>query len=363
MYLTQISYNNFRCLEDRKIEFDKNMNIIYGKNGQGKTSLIESIYFLGTGKSFRTKKTKEIFRYNTNRVITFGTFYDRSESKKNIAIDVNIDKKEFYIDKIKNKYVDYIGILNVISFIPEDIEIIIGNPSIRRNFFNYEISQARREYLRNLIDFEKILKIRNKMIKEKNTKNELFTIYNDKFIDDGTKIIVQRRKNKKKISILLNLNYRKLFDEKSELKLKYNCFLGNIEKLTEEEIKNKFIEVAEKRKDRELYIGYSLIGPQKDEFEFELNGKSAKSYSSQGEKKSIIFALKVSEIDILVKEKKEYPIFLMDDIASYFDEIRKNKILSYFENKNIQCFITSTEDLKIKGKRIFIDKGKVVTDV
>ena len=164
MYLTQISYNNFRCLEDRKIEFDKNMNIIYGKNGQGKTSLIESIYFLGTGKSFRTKKTKEIFRYNTNRVITFGTFYDRSESKKNIAIDVNVDKKEFYIDKVKNKYVDYIGILNVISFIPEDIEIIIGNPSIRRNFFNYEISQARREYLRNLIDFEKILKIRNKMI-------------------------------------------------------------------------------------------------------------------------------------------------------------------------------------------------------
>ena len=360
MQLTQLSYNNFRCLEDRKIEFDKNINIIYGKNGQGKTSLIEAIYFVGTGKSFRTKKTKEVFRYNTNRLITFGTFFDKYDDKRNIAIDVNLDRKDFYINKEKSKYVDYIGTLNVISFIPEDIEIIIGNPSIRRSFFNYEISQAKKEYLKNLIEFEKLLKIRNKMIKEKNTKNDLFKIYNEKFIENGSKIVFQRREFVKKLSILLNLNYRKLFDEKSELKLKYNCFLGNIEKFSLEEIEKKFFDFSDKRKERELYLGYSLIGPQKDEFEFELNGKNAKSFSSQGEKKSIIFSLKISEIDILVKEKNEFPIFLMDDIASYFDEIRKSKILTYFENKNIQCFITSTEDLKIKGKKIFIEKGKVV---
>ena len=360
MFLTQISYNNFRCLEDRKIEFDKNINIIYGKNGQGKTSLIEAIYFLGTGKSFRTKKTKEIFRYNTNRLITFGTFFDRNDNKKNIAIDVNLERKDFYIDKDKNRYVDYIGTLNVISFIPEDVEIIIGNPSTRRNFFNYEISQAKKEYLKNLIEFEKLLKIRNKMIKEKNIKNDLFKIYNEKFIEDGSKILFQRREFVKKLSILLNLNYRKLFDEKSELKLKYNCFLGNIDKLSLEEIEKKFFDFSDKKKERELYLGYSLVGPQKDDFEFELNGKNAKSFSSQGEKKSIIFALKISEIDILVKEKNEFPIFLLDDIASYFDEIRKGKILTYFENKSIQCFITSTEDLKIKGKKIFIEKGKVV---
>ena len=105
-----------------------------------------------------------------------------------------------------------------------------------------------------------------------------------------------------------------------------------------------------------------LLGPQKDDFVFELNGKNAKAYSSQGEKKSIIFSLKISEIDILIKEKKEYPIFIMDDIASYFDEVRKKSILSYFVNKKIQCFITSTEDLGIEGKKFIVEKGKIINE-
>ena len=156
------------------------------------------------------------------------------------------------------------------------------------------------------------------------------------------------------------MNYRKLFDENSELKLKCDCFLGNVEKKTREELKEKFEMLCKRKSEREKFLGYSLLGPQKDDFIFELNGKNAKAYSSQGEKKSIIFSLKISEIDILIKEKKEYPIFLMDDIASYFDEVRKKSILSYFENKKIQCFITSTEDLGIEGKKFIVEKGKVV---
>ncbi len=359
MQLTQLSYNNFRCLNDDKILFDEKFNLIYGKNGQGKTSLIEAIYFLGTGRSFRTKKIKELVRYNSNRVITFGS-YTTKDNKKNIAIDVNNEKKEFYVNKNKSKYVDYIGLLNIISFIPEDIEIIIGSPQIRRSFFNYEISQAKREYLTSLVDFEKILKIRNKLIKDKKENTDIYQIYNEKFIKEGTKILINRREYVKKISILLNLNYRKLFDEKSELKLKYECFLGYIDKLSYEEIEQKFIEIANRKKEREKYIGHSLIGPQKDEFIFELNGKNAKSYSSQGEKKSIIFSLKISDIDILVKETNENPIFLMDDISSYFDEKRKKSILEYFENRKTQCFITATEDLGIKGKKFIVDKGVVM---
>ena len=99
-----------------------------------------------------------------------------------MAIDVNEDRKDFYINRNKNKYIDYVGLLNIISFIPEDIEIIIGNPGVRRNFFNYEISQARKDYLRSIVDFEKILKIRNKLIREKKTGEEIYRIYNEKFI-------------------------------------------------------------------------------------------------------------------------------------------------------------------------------------
>lgn len=362
MYLSQINYNNFRCLENKKIDLDRNFNLIYGKNGQGKTSLIEAVHFLATGKSFRTKKNKELIKYNWNRVTVFGKYISKNENENTIAIDVNEDKRDFYVNRMKNSYIDYVGILNIISFIPEDIELIVGNPGVRRNFFNYEISQAKKNYLKSIVDFEKILKIRNKLIKDKKTEDEIYKIYNEKFIEEGLNIILYRREFIRSLSILLNLNYRKLFDEKSELKLKYECFLGNIEKQSREELKEKFEIQCRKKFEREKYLGFSLLGPQKDDFVFELNGKNAKMYSSQGEKKSIIFSLKVSEIDMLVKEKNEYPIFIMDDVASYFDEIRKKSILNYFVNKKIQCFITSTEDLGIEGKKIIVDRGKVIVD-
>ena len=357
MYLSQINFNNFRCLEDDKLVFSKDFNLIYGKNGQGKTSLIEAIYFLATGKSFRTKKVKEMKKYNFHRAIVFGKF-ETKNGNKIIAIDVKEEKKDYYINKRKSKYIDYIGNLNVISFIPEDIEIIMGNPNIRRGFFNYEISQARKDYLKSIVSFEKILKVRNKLIKEKKTYEEIYKIYNKKFIEEGVNIIIHRREFIKKISDLLNFNYQKLFDKKAKLKLKYDCFLGIVEKKSRSELVEKFKEQCLKKMERENFLGYSLLGPQKDDFVFELNGKNAKSYSSQGEKKSIIFSLKISEIDILMAEKNEYPIFVMDDISSYFDEIRKNSILDYFKNKKIQCFITSTQDLKIFGKQFIVDGGK-----
>ena len=244
MYLNQISYSNFRCLEDGKIDLDRNFNLIYGKNGQGKTSFIEAVHFLATGKSFRTKKLRELFRYNRNRVIVFGKYTGKNNEENTMAIDVNEDRKDFYINRNKNKYIDYVGILNIISFIPEDIEIIIGNPSVRRNFFNYEISQARKDYLKSIVDFEKILKVRNRLIKEKKTGEEIYRIYNDRFIEEGVNIIIHRREFIRNISILLNLNYRKLFDEKSELKLKYECFLGETEKKSREELTEKFRELC-----------------------------------------------------------------------------------------------------------------------
>ena len=362
MYLNQISYSNFRCLEDKKIDLDRNFNLIYGKNGQGKTSFIESVHFLATGKSFRTKKIKEIFRYNRNRVTVFGKYTGKNDIENTVAVDINEDRKDFYFNRNKSRYIDYVGLINIISFIPEDIELIVGNPGVRRNFFNYEISQAKKEYLRTIVEFEKILRTRNRLIKEKKTEEDIYEIYNEKFIEVGTDIVIYRREFIKNISILLNLNYRKLFDQKSELKLKYDSFLGEIEKKSRDELKEKFLEQCRKKKEREKLTGYSLLGPQKDDFIFELNGKNSKAYSSQGEKKSIIFALKVSEIDMLVKEKNEYPIFIMDDIASYFDEIRKKSILEYFVNRKIQCFITSTEDMEKKKKKIILDKGKVVTE-
>lgn len=359
MYLLDNTYFGFRNLKDKKIEFSEKINFFYGKNGQGKTSILESIYFSGSGKSFRTKKNKEILQYNKNIYGALSSYKDKNSEKK-IGTKYQNSKKEFLYNGKTVIYDEFIGKTNIISFIPEDIALIIGPPSLRRSFFDYEISQTDPVYYSYLKDFMKILKLRNKMLKDKNIKNELFEIYNEMFINLGTKVIIKRREYVKNISRLLNLNYRKLFDINSELKLIYKSSFGNLEKANESDIKEIFKKELSKNIKKEIFYGYSASGPQKDEYEFSLSNSEVKSFSSQGEKKSVVFALKLSQIDIVIKDKKEYPIFLIDDISSYFDSLRKESVLDYFIKKKIQVFITGTEKIDIDASFFHVEEGNII---
>lgn len=358
MQIKSINYINFRNLKNTKLEFHPKLNLFMGKNGQGKTSILEAIYFSITGKSFRTKHIKELIKYNFLDSGSMINYEDRL-GKKSIGIKFNGKIREYIYNKNKVKFDEFIGRVNIISFIPDDIYLILGNPSLRRSFFDYEISQGNEVYYKTLRDFDKVLKIRNKLLKERKTKDELYEVYNEKFIDLAVQIIVKRNEYIKKMSVLLNLNYRKLFSEKSELKLYYKSF-KDIDLRDEKKVREELKLALDSVRSAEVYRGVSLIGPQKDDFIFYLNEKDAKAYSSQGEKKSIIFSLKVAEIDMLIKEKGEYPIFIIDDISSYFDSIRKESIINYFKNREVQLFLSSTDDLGIESKKFNIYEGDII---
>lgn len=359
MYLKKISYNNFRGLKNRSINFDPFVNFIYGKNAQGKTSFIEAIYFVTSGKSFRTKKVKEMIQWNQKDSVVFGL----SSTKDTVAISFNNDKRSFYYNKNRVKQVEYIGNIPSISFIPEDIDIIIGNPSVRRGFFDYEISQSSKNYLLSYIRFEKILKLRNNLLKSNNIDEAMFEIYTDKFVEESIKLFLARREYISDISVIVKEKYTKLFDKNAELEIIYDSFITEKEYLNtleqgislEEYFKNK---IKQKRKNEEI-MKFTLIGPHRDEYIFLLNKKDAKAFSSQGEKKSIIFALKIAEIEILKRENNHNPIFIMDDITSYFDNNRKYQIIRYFKENNIQCFITATEEIGIEGKKFYVKGGEI----
>jgi len=357
LQVKSIDYINFRNLINTSLEFNPRFNFFLGKNGQGKTSILEAIYFAISGKSFRTKNNKELINYNK---INTGVMlaYEDKISKKLIGVKLVNNKKEYKFNKKTIKYDEFLGKINAICFIPDDINLILGSPSLRRNFFDYEIAQGNSLYFQYLKKFDKLLKIRNKFIKERKTKDVLFEIYTEQFIETSVKITLMRKEYIKKLSILLNLNYRKLFDEKSELKIVYKAMLEDLNK-EENLIRDEFRVKLKNIEKQELYRSYTLIGPQKDEFIFYLNGQDSKSYSSQGEKKSIIFSLKVAEIDMIIKEKGESPIFIIDDISSYFDSIRKESIINYFKNREIQLFISSTDSLGIDGKNFYICKGEI----
>jgi DNA replication and repair protein RecF len=358
MQILDMNMVNFRNLDDRYLEFDNRFNLFLGKNGQGKTSILEAVYFTVTGKSFRTSKNKEMVKYGYHKMGTFANYRDKI-ALKSLSVKLEEKKKRYSYNKKNIKYDEFLGKLNVISFIPEDIELIIGTPSVRRSYFDYEIAQADPEYYSYLKSVHGLLKFRNKYLKDKNTQDPMFDIYNLEFIKYTALVIKKRIEYIKNVSRLLSLNYRKLFDGEKELTLGYKSFLGELKSPTLQEIEGKIKKAYEKVKSRELKYGYSLIGSQRDDFIFLLNDREAKSYSSQGEKKSIVFALKISEIDMIIKEKKEMPIFIIDDISSYFDSIRKENILKYFQKREIQLFISSTSDLDIEAKRFQVFKGEI----
>ncbi|WP_291259178.1 DNA replication/repair protein RecF [Fusobacterium sp.] len=361
MEILEINYVNFRNLIDGNIKFFPKLNLFFGKNGQGKTSLLEAIYFNATGKSFRTSKVNEVMKYGSTKTGVYILYRD-SISEKTLTLKFNSEKKEYYYNNKKISYDEFYGRLNIVTYIPEDIILITGSPSVRRAFFDGEIAQANSEYFQDLKNYNKLLKIRNKYLKEQKTRDPEFSIYEEEFIKYGAKVIEKRLEYVQRISIILNLNYRKLFDDKKELSLSYDCHLGNIKKLSFEDIKRLLREKIEKKFAQEKRYGFSLCGPQKDDFLFILNGHEAKSTASQGEKKSIIFSLKLSEIDMIIREKKENPVLIIDDISSYFDSNRKDSILNYLEKRNIQVLLSSTNKLGIDSKDFYVESGEIKYD-
>lgn len=361
MEILEINYINFRNLIDGSVKFFPKLNLFFGKNGQGKTSLLEAVYFNATGKSFRTSKANEMMKYGVKRTGVYIVYRDNI-GEKTLTVKFNDNKKEYYYNNKKVPYDEFYGKLNVVTYIPEDIVLITGSPSIRRTFFDGEIAQTNSEYFQDLKNYNKLLKIRNKYLKEERTKDTEYLVYEDEFIKYGAKVIEKRLEYVQKISIILNLNYRKLFDNKKELSLSYECHLGNIKKLSLKEIEKLLREKIKKNFSQEKRYGFSLCGPQKDDFLFILNGHEAKSTASQGEKKSIIFSLKLSEIDMVIREKKENPVLIIDDISSYFDSNRKESILNYLEKRSIQVLVSSTGDLGIDSNDFYVEGGEIVYD-
>lgn len=346
--IKEVYFENFRNLENGKVNLSPTFNLFYGKNAQGKTSLMESIYFCATGKSFRTKRYIQMIKYEKEDAKIFIKLNNFSR----YSIHLLKDGKLYYKNSEKIKYKDYIGEILAISFIPEDVDLIMGNPSTRRAFFNYEIAQINKEYLLNIMEYEKVLKVRNGFLKSRDIDNDVFKIYNEKYIELCIKISKIRYEYIKSLNELLDKNYKKIFNKNHSLEIKYESFSKN---LIDEEIRKNIL-LKEKN---DLILGYSSFGIHKDDFIFLLNQKDAKHYSSQGEKKSIVFAIKISEIEYMEDKFNKKPIFLMDDLTSFFDEDRKTQIIKYFLEKKIQCFLTATEDMNLEGKKMYIDGGKI----
>ncbi len=359
MIIKNISIKNFRNYDSLNLRFNSKINILYGKNGVGKTNLLESIYLLALTKSHRSFLDNSLIKKNKDFSNVKGNFVI---NEIDYVFEVNLTENQKMI-KIDNQEIkklsDYLSKINIIIFYPDDLQIIKGSPNERRNYLNLELSQIFTNYIEVLTKYNKILKMRNNYLKNslKYDKN-YFDILTDHLIDYALIITKLRKKYISKINDKCSSIYENLTGIKN-----YNVkYISNYnDNYDKETIKKMYENIL----NQEMKYKVTLIGPQKDDLEFFIEDKNIKNYGSQGQQRMAVLALKLAELQIIKEYKNQIPILLLDDVLSELDIDKRNKLLSYIKN-NSQVIITTTdlknidESILKKSKKICINNGKIV---
>ena len=337
MLIKEITLENFRNYSFQKINLNKNVNVFFGDNAQGKTNILEAIFFASIGKSFRTNKEKELIKEKeTLAKIQIDYFKDNREKKINVEIE---DKKKFFINDIQiKKLSELVGNINVVLFTPEDIEILRNEPIKRRKFLNIMISQLRPKYIHLLAEYNKILEQRNnylKQIKYENKSINNLEIWDEQLIQIGFKIYEYRKEFIEKINKKILKIHLKTTNNKEKIEIKYKSNINE----------NNFKEKLVNSQKIDIERGYTSIGVHRDDFEIFINNKNVSIYGSQGQQRSSIISLKLAEAEVVYEEIEDYPIILLDDFMS---ELDKKRITGFINNiKNNQVLITCTEKINL----------------
>lgn len=332
------------------MNFDEKINIIYGDNAQGKTNILESMYVCATSKSHRGSKDREIIRFDN----------DESHIKVNVKkndmnyrIDMHLKKnkpKGIAVNGIPIKRaVELFGILNIVFFSPEDLNIIKNGPSERRRFIDMELSQLDKIYLDYLINYNKVVNQRNSLLKEYafSGREDIISsldIWDMQLVKYGNDVIKSREKFVKEINNLVKSIHTKLSGDREQLEIIYEpC-------VKEQDFESELVRV----RDRDLKFKCTNIGPHKDDMCFLINGMDVRKYGSQGQQRTAALSLKLAEIELVKQIIHDTPVLFLDDVLSELDSRRQNFLLDSIGN--IQTMITCTGLDEFINNRFSINK-------
>lgn len=369
MYLDHFRAQNYRNLQNIDTHFDPNVNIFIGKNAQGKTNLLEAIYFLALTRSHRTNNDRELIAFNQDYANLMGQVH---KSQVELALRVLITKKgkKAWINRIEQaKLSKYIGQLNAILFSPEDLELIKGAPALRRRFMDQEFGQINAEYLYFASKYRQVLLQKNNYLKQLlkgQAKDQLFLdVLSDQLAGIAAEIISRRYKFLRYLSGAASQAYRHLSLAGEKLTVTYHPSVSDIRaEDSTEDIYHKVKTYFQNNKAQEIKKGTTLAGPHRDDLEFKLDGRNAHLYASQGQQRTIVLSVKLAEIQLVHHLTAEYPLLLLDDVMSELDRDRQNALLNYIHGKT-QTFITTTDlagiawEIIKKPKVYRIESGKI----
>lgn len=363
MYIKKVELENFRNYNELQIEFDEKLNIILGENAQGKTNLIESIYFSSVGKSFRTSKDKELINFNASFCrVTTDFFKENEECKIEIAVNQQ-GKKGIKVNGVSIKKISQLmeNLLTVI-FSPEDLKIIKEEPTKRRNFMDRELCQLKILYYNNLLNYKKTLNHRNNLLKNNNVDENLLEVFDRELAKFGSGILIERMKFVEKLNIISHKIHRDITNNKENIEIKY---MSDIPVDPDIEVaENNFYEALRSSRKKDMVRRTTTRGVQKDDLKVIVNNIDVRKYGSQGQQRTAALSLKLSEINLIKEEIGENPILILDDVMSELDKERQSYLLNSLSR--VQIFLTAAElsdDVKdsLKGGKIIkIKKGSLV---
>lgn len=363
MYLKNLNLINFRNYENQYIEFHKGINVLIGNNGHGKTNVLEAIYLMAIGKSFRTKKDKELISFDKKESyiasnIDFGSRLGKIEIKLG-----GVQKKAIKVDGFSiEKLGELLGNLKVVIFSPEDLKLIKEGPKERRAFLDREISQLRPKYYSLLVNYNQVLAQRNNLIKSFNPDLNLLDVYDVQLSELGANIFKYRKEFSKKLANIAREIHGSITSSRECLQVEYktNIIPKDSDNIN---IAESFLNLLKLARKDDIERRQTLYGIHRDDLDVYLNDLDVKSFGSQGQQRSASISLKLSEIQLIYEDSNEYPILLLDDIFSELDQGRQRLLIDKF--KDIQVFITTAEKshldtLEGLEKRIFnVEKGTI----
>lgn len=350
VFLENITFRNFRNYEQLDLHFSTKINLIVGGNAQGKTNILEGIYFLSTAKSHRTNQDNELIQHEKKWFYIKGKALSSNSSTVVEIINTLDDKKRIKIDdKLQGRISSVIGKINTVMFSPEDLFLMKGTPFDRRRFLDILISRINPPYLYLLGEYQSTLKQRNELLKkirdnrlQSSELEDSLDSWNILLVKFGSDIIKQRISTISELSVIATEMHKKLTESHEELKIEYQSEILNKEEKDGLNINERFMDSLRKSIDSDIRHGTTSLGPHRDDLVFTIDTLDARKFCSQGQQRTGVLALKLANLELTNSKIGEYPVVLLDDVTSELDEKRVSFLFDLLSNIPVQTFLTAT---------------------
>lgn len=356
MIVREVALKDFRNYQTLNIMFDDGLNVLVGENAQGKTNLLESIFLCAIGKSPRTSKDKEMIAFGKHMAKVTTKLSSKLGSRQIEIFLFDNQKKAIKIEGTSIlKMGELLGELHAVYFSPDQLKLVKDSPQERRRFLDISLCQYDKKYFYTLTKYNQILSQRNELLKTKGRNlEETLSIWNEELAICGAKIIEYRMQYVEKLSKFAKSIAKYLTSDKENLCLSYAGVVAD----NAQDLKEKLLQGYQSTFGKDVELGYTTIGPHRDDIKIVLNDIDVRYFGSQGQQRTCALALKLAELEIFKENTGEYPVLLLDDVLSELDETRKVKLLEYVAK--LQTILTCTSfPYDIQCKKYIVSQGTI----